>query len=202
MEPADSYFFALAFAFAPSSAYSAGTIAKATVSVAIHRTANLIVAPSNRACLRCVAKAPRIASSPYRFVATYFIFHGAGTLITVFTMVTDALSANALPLSVVMAILPAVENVTPEEAMMVPTMVPPPAPLIVAMLPTCQNTFLACAPLTRMPLRGAPGAPTVSELAIWNTQRAFTPPCASKVRSDPVIMNEPAAALYKPGART
>jgi len=39
--------------------------------------------------------------------------YGAGTLITVFTMVTDALSPNALPFSVVMAALPAVENVTP-----------------------------------------------------------------------------------------
>ena len=91
-------------------------------------------------------------------------------------MVTDALSANALPLSVVIAALPAVENVTPAEAMMVPTMVPPPAPLIVAMLPTCQNTFLACAPLIRMTLRGAPDAPTVSELAIWNTQIALASP--------------------------
>ena len=35
-------------------------------------------------------------------------------------MVTDALSPNALPLSVVMVALPAVENVTPAEAMMVP----------------------------------------------------------------------------------
>ena len=109
-------------------------------------------------------------------------------------MVTDALSANALPLSVVIAALPAVENATPVEAMMVPTMVPPPAPLIVATLPTCQNTFLACAPLIRMTLRGAPAAPTVSVLAIWKTHTALVSPCASKVRSDPVIRNEPPAA--------
>ena len=84
---------------------------------------------------------------------------------TVFTMVTDALSANALPLSVVIATTPEVENVTPEEAMIVPTIVPPPAALIVAALPTYQNTFLACAPLIRMTLRGAPAAPTVRLLA-------------------------------------
>ena len=79
-------------------------------------------------------------------------------------------------------------------------MVPPPAALIVAVLPTCQKTFLACAPLVRMTLRGAPDAPTVSVLAIWNTQIALASPCASKVRSDPVIMNEPAAALYMSGS--
>ena len=95
---------------------------------------------------------------------------------TVFTMVTEALSANARPLSVVIAAFPAVENVTPADAMMVPTMVPPPAALIVAALPTYQNTFLASAPLIRMTLRGAPAAPTVSELAAWNTQRAFASP--------------------------
>jgi hypothetical protein len=32
--------------------------------------------------------------------------------------------------------------VTPMDAMIVPTMVPPPAGLMVAALPTCQNTFL------------------------------------------------------------
>ena len=64
--------------------------------------------------------------------------YGAGTLITVFTMVTEAVSAMALPLSVVIAALPAVENETAAEAIMVPTMVPPPAALMVAALPTCQ----------------------------------------------------------------
>ena len=62
---------------------------------------------------------------------------------TVFTMVTDAARPIALPFSVVIAALPAVENVTPAGAIMVPTMVPPPAPLIVAALPTCQKTFAA-----------------------------------------------------------
>ena len=75
---------------------------------------------------------------------------------TVLTTVTDAFRPSALPFSVVIVALPAVENVTPEEAIMVPTMVPPPAALIVAALPTCQKTFLAWAPLIRMTLRGAP----------------------------------------------
>src|ERR1700732_4615511 len=110
-------------------------------------------------------------------------------------MVTEALSPNALPLSVVIAALPTVENVTPAAAMMVPTMVPPPAALIVAALPICQNTFLACAPPIRITLRGAPGAPTVSVLAVWTTQRAFAPPLPARVRSDRVIRNEPLAAL-------
>ena len=121
---------------------------------------------------------------------------------TVFTMVTEALRPSARPLSVTNAALPAVENDTPAEAMMVPTMVPPPAALMVAELPTCQKTFLACAPLIRMTLRGAPGAPTVSVLAVWKTQIAFASPWPSKVKSDPVIKNEPLAALYTPGGRT
>jgi len=119
----------------------------------------------------------------------------------VFTRVTDALRPKALPSSVVIVALPAVENVTPAGAMIVPAIVPPPAPLSVAALPTCQNTFLACAPLIRMTLRGNPGAPTVRELAIWNTQIAFASPWASKVRSDPVSRNAPPAAVYVPGAR-
>jgi len=51
--------------------------------------------------------------------------YGAGTLTTVLTMVTDALSPNALPSSVVIAALPDVENVTPADAMIVPTIVRP-----------------------------------------------------------------------------
>src|ERR1700720_2711828 len=121
---------------------------------------------------------------------------------TVFTIVTDALSANARPLSVVIAVTPEVENVTPDLAMMVPTMVPPPAALIVAALPTYQNTFLASAPLARMTLRGAPALPTVRVLADWNTHTALASPLASKVRSVPVTKNEPPVALYTPGART
>ena len=61
-------------------------------------------------------------------------------------MVTDALSPIALPFSVVTATLPAVEKVIPAGAMIVPTMVPPPAPLIVAALPTCQNIFGSAGP--------------------------------------------------------
>jgi hypothetical protein len=124
-----------------------------------------------------------------------------GTLITVFTMVTDALRPTALPSRVVIAALPAVEKVTPAGAMMVPTIVPPPAPLIVAALPTCQNTFLACAPLMSITLRGAAGAPTISVVAIWKTQIAPALPWASRVRSDPVMVNEAAAAVYVPGVR-
>lgn len=55
---------------------------------------------------------------------------------------------------------------TPAGAKMVPTIVPSSAPLSVAALSTCQNTFLACAPLIRMTLRGNPGASIVSEFAI------------------------------------
>src|ERR1700722_6569059 len=117
--------------------------------------------------------------------------HGAGTLTTVFTIVTEALSPSALPLSVVIAASPGVENVTPADAIMVPTMVPPPAALIVAALPTCQKTFLACAPLIKMILRGAPGAPTVRLDPAWKTQTAFVLPCPSKVRSEPVSKNDP-----------
>src|SRR5271168_4325936 len=90
----------------------------------------------------------------------------------VLTMVTEAFSASALPFSTQSVALPGVENVTPIEAMMVPTMVPPPEGLIVAALPTCQNTFLACAPLIRSTLRGTAESPTVNELAVWNTQTA------------------------------
>lgn len=53
-------------------------------------------------------------SSLFSFPAVQLMPYGNGTLITVFTMVTDALSANALPFSVVIAALPAVENVTPD----------------------------------------------------------------------------------------
>ena len=62
---------------------------------------------------------------------------------TVFTSVVEAFSASARPLSVTSATLPAVEKVMPLDAMIVPAMVPPPAALIVAELPTCQKTFLA-----------------------------------------------------------
>ena len=64
----------------------------------------------------------------------------------VFTRVTEAFRPKALPSSVVMMALPPVEVVTPAEAMMVPTMVPPPPGLMVAALPTCQKTFFGWAP--------------------------------------------------------
>src|ERR1700733_12768087 len=106
-------------------------------------------------------------------------------------MVTDALSASARPLSVVTAELPAVENVTPADAMMVPTIVPPPAALIVAAVPTYQYTFLACAPLIRMMLRGSAGPPAVSERPNCHPQIALPAPCLPKVRPEPVSRNEP-----------
>ena len=93
---------------------------------------------------------------------------GAGTLMTVFTRVTEAPSESARPLSVVIAALPAVENEAPACEMIVPTMVPPPPALIVAKVPTCQNTFFASAPLARMMLRGkaapAPAQPAAASL--------------------------------------
>src|SRR5689334_22475765 len=108
---------------------------------------------------------------------------------TVFTMVTEAFKAKALPSSVVQQTWPAVEKEVAADEMMVPTMVPPkpPAALMVAELPTCQKTFLGCAPPARMTLRGAvtPGPPTVRVLAIWKTQTAFGLPWASRVRSAP-----------------
>ena len=73
---------------------------------------------------------------------------------TVLTIVTEAFRATALPFSVVMVTLPAVENEVAADEMMVPTMVPPPAGLIVAELPTCQKTFFGWAPPARMTLRG------------------------------------------------
>ena len=109
---------------------------------------------------------------------------------TVLTMVTEAFRAKALPFNVVMAALPAVENVVAADEMMVPTMVPPPAALMVAELPTRQNMFPACAPPARMMLRGAPAAPTVSVFAAWKIQTALGLPPASRVRSDPVIKND------------
>src|SRR5690606_27078505 len=126
----------------------------------------------------------------------------AGTLMMVLTTVTDGPSDSARPSSVVMASAPAVEKAWRACEMMVPTMVPPPPALMIASEPTCQNTFLAWAPLARITLRGkaAPGPPTVSEVAIWNTQVALALPCASSVRSLPWIRKVPAAAVYTPGA--
>jgi len=61
----------------------------------------------------------------------------------VLTIVTEAVRAKALPFSVVQQGLPAVENEVPADEMMVPTMVPPPVPLMVAELPAAQKTFFA-----------------------------------------------------------
>src|ERR1035437_5092559 len=68
---------------------------------------------------------------PQRAVSAWL--YGAGTLMTVFTMVTDAPRDSTLPLMVVICATPAVETEAPCCAMMVPTIVPPPRlPLIVA----------------------------------------------------------------------
>jgi hypothetical protein len=108
------------------------------------------------------------------FHAKYLVPYGAGTLMWVFTMVTEAFSPNALPSSVVIPNSPAVEIVTPALAMMVPTMLQRFS--MRAALPTHQKTFLALAPLVRLMLRGNPGAPMVSEAGAWKTQTAFGSP--------------------------
>ena len=54
---------------------------------------------------------------------------------TVLTIVTEAPSETALPFSVTVLTLPAVENDAPAWDRIVPAMVPPPAALIVAKLP-------------------------------------------------------------------
>jgi len=124
------------------------------------------------------------------------------TFIIVLTSVTEATRLNALPFRVVNVTTPAVEKVTPDIEIIVPSIVPPPAPLIVAALPTCQKIFSDCAPPTRIILRGCPARPTVNVDAIWNTHTAFGSPWASRVKSPEVISNEPAADVYVPGAKT
>src|ERR1700675_2843476 len=87
--------------------------------------------------------------------------YGPGTLMTVSTNVTEAPRDRTLPFKVTTVVLPTVEKAAPACEIIVPTMGPPPAALIVAALPTCQKTFFACAPLTRMTLCGnaTPGPP-------------------------------------------
>src|SRR5450759_2324792 len=116
----------------------------------------------------------------------------------VFTMVTEATREIALPFSTVCTAFPAVENVTPEVAMIVPDIMPPPAPLIVAALPTYQYTFLAWAPFISLTLRApvGPAIPTVKLVGAWNIHTAFGSPLASSVRSPVVILKEPLADLY------
>src|ERR1700722_8124616 len=86
---------------------------------------------------------------------------------------------------------------------MVPTITPPPAPLIVAALPTYQYTFLAWAPFVSITLRApfGPAIPTVSAAADWNIQVAFGSPLASSVRLPFVMLKAPLADLYTPGAK-
>ena len=86
----------------------------------------------------------------------------------VFTIVTDATSDIALPFKIVWTVFPGVENVTPELAIIVPTIVPPPAPFIVAALPTYQKTFLDKAPLISKTLFApvGPAIPTIKPAAV------------------------------------
>ena len=121
---------------------------------------------------------------------------------TVFTNVTDAPKEINRPLTVTTAALPAVETVTPDWLTTVPANVPPPAPLIVAAVPTCQNMFLACAPLVRMTLWGLPGPPTVSVVAIWKTQPALALPCPSSVTEPAMTGAEPGPVTRKLAALT
>ena len=91
---------------------------------------------------------------------------------TVLTSVTDAVKASARPFSVVTVALPEVENEVAAWEMIVPTMVPPPAALIIAALPTCQKTFFGCTPPARIMRGGRPGFPTVREVDIWEAHTA------------------------------
>ena len=86
----------------------------------------------------------------------------------VFTIVTDATKEIALPFNTVCTALPAVEKVMPAEEMIVPLMMPPPAALIVAALPTYQYTFLGKAPLIIFTVRApaGPATPTVNPAAV------------------------------------
>ena len=118
----------------------------------------------------------------------------------VLTMVTDAVRPMARPTKVVWMVWPAVEMVTPAGAMMVPTMVLPSS--IRAALPTCQNTFLACAPLIKNTRRGVAVSPTVSAAELWKTHTALASPCASSVRSPVVMSNVPPAEVYTAGGNT
>ncbi len=96
---------------------------------------------------------------------------------TVLTSVTGTVRNSNLQLTVVTAATPAVETEVPDCEITVPAMVPPPTtPLMVAAVPTCQKTFLACAPLTSSTLCGPEGVPAVSVVAIWKTQKAFGSP--------------------------
>ena len=106
----------------------------------------------------------------------------------VFTMVTEAFKPIARPVRMVWMVWPAVERVTPALAMMVPTMVLPSS--MRAALPTCQNTFLACAPLINNTLLGVAGKPMVSEAGTWNTQMALASPAASSVKLPLLKMND------------
>src|ERR1700722_2579275 len=112
-------------------------------------------------------------------------------------MVTEALRESALPLSTVCTAFPAVEKVTPADAMMVPTITPPPAPLMVAALPTYQYTFFGEPPFIIITLRApaGPAMPTVNAAVVWNIHTAFESPLASSIRFPLDIVNVAPADL-------
>jgi len=60
---------------------------------------------------------------PRLYTSDTLMLYGKGTLMTVFTIVTDAFRPMALPFSVVIAAFPAVEIEIAWPAMMVPTIV-------------------------------------------------------------------------------
>ena len=86
----------------------------------------------------------------------------------VFTIVTEATKEIALPFSTVCVAFPAVEKVMPSFEMIVPDIIPPPAALMVAALPTYQYTFLGDPPFIITTLRApaGPAIPTVRPAAV------------------------------------
>jgi uncharacterized membrane protein len=86
----------------------------------------------------------------------------------VFTIVTEATREMALPFNTVCTAFPGVEKVIPALEMIVPDIIPPPAALIVAALPTYQYTFLGNPPLIITTLRApaGPAIPTVRPAAV------------------------------------
>ena len=119
--------------------------------------------------------------------------YGAGTLMTVFVIVTPAVKAIALPFKVVVTAFgggppPVVEIVVEASDNMVPTIVEP-VPMV-APAGTYQKTFFGWALLMSRTWIGTAGVdgpvrPTLRvpvTAAVWNIQTAFASPPASSVR--------------------
>src|ERR1035437_1724413 len=121
-----------------------------------------------------------------------FLDYGAGTLMVVSTMVTEAYRPIRRPSMTAWATLPTVETTTPSCAITVPAKVQEPGALIVAAETTCQHTFFgstgqgpARITVCRPGPRPAVGPPTVRLEAIWNTNTSVAEP--KSVRSEPTI---------------